>query len=182
MASAPSRWTIAATAPATSFTVRRVHWPCHGRRALRLLDHLDIARADVIGYSMGARIAAFLALAHPERVRSAVFAGLGANMIHGVGDPKPIAAALLAEDAGAIADPNARGVPGVRRSDQERPACACRLHHGNARPHPGPELARLDSARACRGGHGRRHRGAGAAARGRDPRRASARHTRDAII
>ena len=37
-----------------------------------LLDHLGIARADVMGYSMGARIAAFLALAHPERVRSVV--------------------------------------------------------------------------------------------------------------
>jgi pimeloyl-ACP methyl ester carboxylesterase len=76
--------------------------------ARRLLDHLGIARADVIGYSMGARIAAFLALASPDRVRSAVFAGLGANMIRGVGDPNPIAAALLAEDMSAIADPNAR--------------------------------------------------------------------------
>lgn len=73
-----------------------------------LLDHLHIAKADVIGYSMGARIAAFLALSHPERVRSVVLAGLGANMIHGVGDPQPIEAALLAEDASAVSDPNAR--------------------------------------------------------------------------
>ncbi len=76
--------------------------------ARRLLDHLEIAKADVIGYSMGARIAAFLALAYPERVRSAVFAGLGANMIRGVGDPKPVEAALLADDVSTIADPNAR--------------------------------------------------------------------------
>ena len=76
--------------------------------ALGILDRLGIENADVIGYSMGARIAAFLALAYPERVRSAVFAGLGANMIHGVGDPGPIAAALLAEDAAAVTDPHAR--------------------------------------------------------------------------
>jgi len=30
-----------------------------------MLDHLDLERADVMGYSMGARIAAFFALAHP---------------------------------------------------------------------------------------------------------------------
>src|SRR5262244_4680157 len=43
-----------------------------------LLDHLGVARADVMGYSMGARISAFLALNHPQRVRSVVFGGLGA--------------------------------------------------------------------------------------------------------
>ena len=77
--------------------------------ALQLLDHLGIAKADVIGYSMGARIAAVLALAHPERVRSAVFGGLGANMVHGVGDPRPIAAALLADDMSTVTDSHARG-------------------------------------------------------------------------
>jgi pimeloyl-ACP methyl ester carboxylesterase len=49
--------------------------------ARRLLDHLGIARADVMGYSMGARITAFFALAHPERLRSAIFGGLGGNML-----------------------------------------------------------------------------------------------------
>src|SRR5680860_632389 len=34
--------------------------------ARRLLDHLGIERIDVLGYSMGARIAAFLVFAHPE--------------------------------------------------------------------------------------------------------------------
>src|ERR1700686_4903124 len=37
-----------------------------------LLDHLQIERADVMCYSMGARITAFLAVAHPQRVRSAI--------------------------------------------------------------------------------------------------------------
>src|SRR6187549_2216721 len=40
-----------------------------------LLDHFGIPRADVMGYSMGARIAAFLTLAHPARVRSVVLGG-----------------------------------------------------------------------------------------------------------
>src|ERR1700735_3256649 len=42
-----------------------------------LLDHLALPRADVMGYSMGARIAAFLALADPRRVRAAGRGGLG---------------------------------------------------------------------------------------------------------
>jgi pimeloyl-ACP methyl ester carboxylesterase len=82
--------------------------PAMAEDALRLLDHLEIAKADVIGYSMGARIAAVLALAHPERVRGAVFGGLGANMIHGVGDPRPIAAALLADDVSNVTNSRAR--------------------------------------------------------------------------
>ena len=76
--------------------------------ARRLLDHLGIARADVMGFSMGARIAAFLTLAHPERVRSVIFAGLGINMVKGVGAAEPIAAALETPNAEAIEDDNAR--------------------------------------------------------------------------
>ena len=76
--------------------------------ALRLLDHLEIGRADVMGYSMGARIAAFLTLEAPERVRSAVFAGLGINMVRGVGAPGPIARALEAPSADDVANETAR--------------------------------------------------------------------------
>lgn len=60
----------------------------------RLLDHLGIMRADVLGYSMGARIAAFLTLAHPERVRGLILGGLGINMVRGVVGSGPIAKAL----------------------------------------------------------------------------------------
>jgi pimeloyl-ACP methyl ester carboxylesterase len=43
----------------------------------RLLDHLDIADADFLGYSMGARIGLEAVLAHPSRIRRAVLGGLG---------------------------------------------------------------------------------------------------------
>jgi pimeloyl-ACP methyl ester carboxylesterase len=64
--------------------------------AAALLDHLGIPDAHVMGYSMGARITAFMALAHPHRVRSVVFGGLGIGMVDGVGDWDTIADALLA--------------------------------------------------------------------------------------
>jgi len=66
--------------------------------AVALLDHLEIETAHVMGYSMGARISAFMALAEPHRVATLVFGGLGIGMVDGVGDWDPIAAALLAED------------------------------------------------------------------------------------
>ncbi len=72
---------------------------------LALLDRLEIARADVLGYSLGARIAAFLSLAHPGRVRSAVFGGLGINMIDGTGPPEAIARALAAPSRDDVTDP-----------------------------------------------------------------------------
>ncbi len=72
-----------------------------------LLDHLDLPRADVIGYSMGARITAFLALAHPARVRSAVLGGLGSRLVEGVGLPDTIADALEGPSLAAVTDPTA---------------------------------------------------------------------------
>lgn len=76
--------------------------------AIALLDHLGIAKAHVFGYSMGARIAAFLALAHPERVATLVFGGLGIGLVEGVGDWDPIASALLADDPQATTHPRGR--------------------------------------------------------------------------
>ena len=69
-----------------------------------LLDHRGIARADVMGYSMGARITAFLALRHPDRVRSAIFGGLGIHLVEGVGLPQEIADALEAPSLAAVTD------------------------------------------------------------------------------
>ena len=82
--------------------------PTMAEDARRLLDHLGIERADVMGYSMGARIAAFLVLNHPERVRSAIFAGLGINMVRGMVGTGPIAKALEAETAGEVMNDTAR--------------------------------------------------------------------------
>jgi pimeloyl-ACP methyl ester carboxylesterase len=72
--------------------------------AAALLHHLGISRAHVMGYSMGARISAFLALIHPELVHTLIFGGLGDGMIHGVGDWDPIAAALLTDAPETITD------------------------------------------------------------------------------
>src|SRR5271166_1373592 len=70
-----------------------------------LLDHLGIARADVMGYSMGARITANLALAHPKRLRSAIFGGLGIRLVSGGGLPSNVVRALEASSIDEVTDP-----------------------------------------------------------------------------
>ncbi len=70
-----------------------------------LIEHLGLGRADVMGYSMGARNTAFLALAHPERVRSAVLGGLGIRLVEGAGLPDTIADALAAPSLADVSDP-----------------------------------------------------------------------------
>ena len=76
--------------------------------ARRLLDHLGSPRADVMGYSMGARITAFLTMTHPDRVRSAIFAGLGINMVRGLAGTGPIANALEAPSIDDVTNATAR--------------------------------------------------------------------------
>jgi pimeloyl-ACP methyl ester carboxylesterase len=74
----------------------------------RLLAHLGLPRADIMGYSMGARLTALMGIHHAEQVRSLIIAGLAGNMIHGVGGAAEIAAALWAESAGKVKDAGAK--------------------------------------------------------------------------
>ncbi|HRJ69069.1 MAG TPA: alpha/beta hydrolase [Beijerinckiaceae bacterium] len=76
--------------------------------AAGLLEHLDVRTAGVIGYSMGARIAAFLAVLRPDLVASLALGGLGIHLIDGVGLPQSIAAAMEAERLEDVADPMGR--------------------------------------------------------------------------
>jgi pimeloyl-ACP methyl ester carboxylesterase len=50
------------------------------RDVLRLLDHLKLERADMMGYSMGAWLLLPLLANHPDRIHSAVLGGAGAPL------------------------------------------------------------------------------------------------------
>ena len=98
------------------------------RDAANLLDHLDIERADVMGYSMGARIAAHLAVASPSRLagscpRRAWRPSRGWRW--------PADRHSRRHGGGVAGEPDrsdAAHVPRLRRGDQKRPAGAGRLH------------------------------------------------------
>jgi pimeloyl-ACP methyl ester carboxylesterase len=73
-----------------------------------LMDHLNIERADIMGYSLGARMTAVLAQSQPARLRSAIFGGIGIGLIEGGGPGANVVAALEAPSLEDVADPVGR--------------------------------------------------------------------------
>jgi pimeloyl-ACP methyl ester carboxylesterase len=73
-----------------------------------LMDHLDIERADVMGYSLGGRMTAWLGVNAPERLRSAILGGIGIAMIEGGGPGERVAQALEAPSLDDVTDPAGR--------------------------------------------------------------------------
>jgi pimeloyl-ACP methyl ester carboxylesterase len=73
-----------------------------------LIRHLGLGPVDVMGYSMGARIGAFLGREQPELVRSLCLGGLGLHLVDGVGLPLGIADALEAPSLADVGEPMAR--------------------------------------------------------------------------
>lgn len=115
---------------------------CMAEDARRLLDHLDIATADVMGYSMGARISAFLSVNHGARVRSVVFGGLGLGMITGMVNAEEIARGLEAPSgAGLTGSPRTfRAFAEQTRADRNALAACMR---GSRRVVPKDQVARI---------------------------------------
>jgi pimeloyl-ACP methyl ester carboxylesterase len=75
---------------------------------IALMDHLKIDRADVMGYSLGSRMTAVLALEVPQRLRSIILGGIGIGMITGGGPGENVAAALEAASLEDVSDPVGR--------------------------------------------------------------------------
>lgn len=78
---------------------------------IALMDHLDIAQSDLMGYSMGGIISATLVTTYPERFRSVILSGVGDALVTG-GIPRERAAAIArameSEDGGSAEDETAR--------------------------------------------------------------------------
>jgi pimeloyl-ACP methyl ester carboxylesterase len=110
-----------------------------------LLDHLGLTRADVMGYSMGARNTAFLAMANPERLRSGILGGVGIRLVGGVGlSPDIIAQGLEAPSLADVSDPTAyqfRSFAEQTRSDLQALAACIR---GSRQPLEREQLAHID--------------------------------------
>src|SRR6201991_1776593 len=72
---------------------------------IALMDHLKFDRADMMGYSMGGRITAYLARVQPARLRSAILGGIGIGLIKGGGPGANVAEVLKAQPIDEVPDP-----------------------------------------------------------------------------
>ena len=84
------------------------HVPTMAGDVTALMDHLGIERADVMGYSLGSRMMAWLAQSQPQRLRSAILGGIGIGLIEGGGPGENVAEALEADSLDDVSDPVGR--------------------------------------------------------------------------
>jgi pimeloyl-ACP methyl ester carboxylesterase len=70
-----------------------------------LLDHLGVERADLMGYSMGARLSLAAALSAPKRFPLLVLGGIGGRLFETHLRTDAMAGAMEADDPDSIGDP-----------------------------------------------------------------------------
>jgi pimeloyl-ACP methyl ester carboxylesterase len=107
--------------------------PAMASDTIALMDHLDISRADVMGYSLGGRIASWLGLNQPARLRSAILAGIGIGLVNGGGPGENVAVALEAPTLDDVTDPigrTFRAFADQTRSDRRALAACLRGSRG----------------------------------------------------
>jgi pimeloyl-ACP methyl ester carboxylesterase len=77
-----------------------------------LMDHLELGRVDLLGYSMGARLSLQTALAHPGRVGNLIVGGIGDRMLKPPPAEAPsmtMAQAMRADDPESITEKTMKG-------------------------------------------------------------------------
>lgn len=115
---------------------------------IALMDHLGVAKADLMGYSMGGGIATSLMLAHPERFGAVIIGGAG--YVAGSGNTERaarfnlIADALEAADASQVTDPGARGFRAFAQRNGNDLLALAALQRSNRR---GEDSAKLGSVK-----------------------------------
>jgi len=70
-----------------------------------LISHLNLPRADVMGYSLGSRISVVLAARHPALVRSLILGGAGIRLVDNAGLRDEIAESLEMPSLDDVTDP-----------------------------------------------------------------------------
>ncbi len=75
---------------------------------VNLIEHLDLKTVSLLGFSMGARICAYVCLQAPNKIRTVIFGGMGINLIKGMSNSKVIIDGLNANSLSDISNKTAR--------------------------------------------------------------------------
>ena len=123
-----------------------------------LIAHLGLERADVMGYSLGARITAVLAARHPERVRSVILGGVGIKLVEVAGLHHDVARSLELPSIDDVTDPQGKAFRLFAEQTQSDLRALAACLRGSRQTLQRDELARRAGAGAGRGRHQGRHR------------------------
>jgi pimeloyl-ACP methyl ester carboxylesterase len=99
-----------------------------------LMDHLNVSRADLTGYSMGARLALSAALAKPDRFATLILGGVGGRLFEAPPPGNPMADAMDADSPESISDPMLRSFrhfADEQGEDRKALAACARAQHGS---------------------------------------------------
>jgi pimeloyl-ACP methyl ester carboxylesterase len=98
-----------------------------------LMDHAGVAKVDLMGYSMGARLALAAGLAKPERIHNLILGGIGGRLFEASPPGNPMADAMEADDPNTISDPllrSFRHFADEQGEDRKALAACTRAQHG----------------------------------------------------
>ena len=108
-----------------------------------LMDHLGLERVDLMGYSMGARLALAAALDQPRRVANLVLGGVGGRLLEPPTGDSRMAEAMEAEDPATIEDPMLRSFRHFADEQREDRLALAACSRGASAPVELAALARL---------------------------------------
>jgi pimeloyl-ACP methyl ester carboxylesterase len=109
----------------------------------RLLDHIGLDRIDLMGYSLGARIATHFAVRHSHRLRSLILGGVGANLLEEAGLRRGLADAMEAKQIEDIEDPALKIFRGFAESTRSDLAALAACARGAQQGLSAEELAQI---------------------------------------
>jgi pimeloyl-ACP methyl ester carboxylesterase len=110
---------------------------------IALLDHLGVERADLLGYSMGARLSIVAALAAPKRFPMLMLGGIGGKFFDPPAGGNPLAEAMEAQEPDTIADPLLRSFRRFADEQGEDRFALAALARSNASPVVKQDVAKL---------------------------------------
>jgi pimeloyl-ACP methyl ester carboxylesterase len=120
----------------------------YGREAmtgdiLRLMDHLAIPRAHILGFSMGSRLALSAALTAPERFATLTLGGVGETLFEPRVAGNPMAEAMEAADVESIKEPMLKSFRQFADDQKEDRLALAALTRANDAPFTREMLAAL---------------------------------------